>query len=199
MWNWPLTFPGVVNPALGPDKPNLIFAVVDGDLFVEGRPKEDINQVCATIAASKHIGLLCTKYTRQTADYFALLDPRTVKRWQPKHLLGFSAERQKWLNQRWADMRPLADAGWFVYVALSPLLEPVTLPPDFLALGPRTWVVVYGECNRWEPERCRPLDANWVRAIHDQCRKAGIPFFLRGMHTGAYVPPDLQIRQFPVV
>jgi len=198
VWNLPLTHPGVVNPALGPGKPNLIFAVVDGDLFVAGRPPEDITQVCRTLAASKHIGLLCTKYTRQMADYFASLDSRTVGRWQQKLLLGFSAETQKWFNHRWADLRPFADAGLFVYVALSPLLEQITLPPDFLALGQRTWVVVYGECNRWEPARCRPVDANWVRAIRDQCRAAGIPFFLRGMHTGAYIPPDLvNIRQFP--
>jgi protein gp37 len=203
MWNFPLTFPGVVNPALDPETadpaqiPNLIFAVVDGDLFVEGRPKEDINRVCATLAASKHLGLLCTKYTKQMAAFLAALDPRPVRRWQPKFVLCFSAENQECFDERWADLRPFADAGWFVSVALSPLLGPVTLPPDFLALGQRTWVIVYGECNRWEPERCRPMDANRVRAICDQCRAAGIPFFMRGMHTGAYVPPDLQITEFP--
>src|SRR6516165_10025252 len=146
MWNFPLTFPGVENPALGPGKPNLIFAVVDGDLFYDVRPLEDINRVCRTLVASKHYGLLCTKYTRQMVDYFASIDPRSVPRWQSKLLLGFSAENQAWFDRRWADVRPLADAGWFVYVALSPLLGPVTLPREFLALGKRTWVVVYGEC-----------------------------------------------------
>ena len=39
VWDLPLTHPGVVNPALDPEAadpvqiPNLIFAVVDGDLF----------------------------------------------------------------------------------------------------------------------------------------------------------------------
>jgi protein gp37 len=131
------------------------------------------------------------------ADYFTALDSRTAKRWQPKLWLGFSAERQKLFNQRWADLRPLAEVGWFVYVALSPLLESVTLPPDFLALG--KWVVVYGECNRWEPERCRPMEADWARVIREQCRAAGIPFFIRGMHTGTCVPPDLHVRDFPSV
>jgi protein gp37 len=199
VWNFPLTFPGVENPALGPGKPNLIFAVVDGDLFLEGRPTEDINRVCRTLVASKHLGLLCSKYTRQMVDYFALLDPRSVQRWQQKLLLGFSAEDQEYFNQRWADLRALAEAGWFVYVALSPLLGAVTLPPDFLALGSRTWVVVYGECNRWEPERANPMEADWARAIHGQCKAGGIPFFLRGMHTPGYIPPDLiNRREFPV-
>ena len=205
MWTRPLTFPGVENPALGPGRPNLIFAVVDGDLFAEvrpkvQRPKEDINRVCRTLAASKHIGLLCTKYTSQMAAFFGALDPRTVRRWQPKLLLGFSAERQKWFDQRWANIRPLADTGWFVFVALSPLLESVTLPPDFVALGQRTWVVVYGECNRWESERCRPLEANYgcvqsainveQQEFHSSC----------GECTRARISrPDLtNLREFPV-
>ena len=104
--------------------------------------KKDINQVCTTLAASKHIGLLCTKYTRQMANYFTALDPRTVKLWQSKLWLGFSSEIRSASDKRLADMRALAEAGWFVYVACSPLLEPVTLPPDFLALGSRTAVVV---------------------------------------------------------
>jgi protein gp37 len=198
MWNFPLTFPGVENPALGPGKPNLIFAVVDGDLFYDVRPLEDINRVCRTLVASKHIGLLCTKYTRQMVDYFASVHLRSVPLWQSKLLLGFSAENQTWFNRRWAEMRALADAGWFVYVALSPLLEPVALPPDSLALGPRTWVVVYGECNKWDPERARPMEADWARAILKQCRGANIPFFLRGMHTPGYIPPDLvNMHKFP--
>ena len=200
-WDFPLTDfrDGVVNPALGPGKPNLIFAVVDGDLFYDVRPLADINRVCRTLVASKHLGLLCTKYTPQMVEYIASVDSRSMQRWQQKLLLGFSAENQEWFDRRWADVRGLAEAGWFVYVALSPLLEPVTLPPAFLALGKRTWVVVYGECNRWEPERCRPMEADWARAILKQCRDHGIPFFLRGMHTPGYIPPDLiNIRQFPV-
>jgi len=97
-WDLPHTHPGVVNPALGDGKPNLIFTVVEGDLFVTGRPKEDIDRVCGTLAASEHIGQLCTKYTSQIVDYFTSLDPDAVRRWQPKIWLGFSAETQKWFR-----------------------------------------------------------------------------------------------------
>lgn len=200
LWNWPLTWPGVVNPALGPGKANLIFVVLEGDLFVAKehvveRPKEDIDQVCAIIAASRHTGILCTKYTRQMAAYFAALDPRTVKRWHSKFWLCFSAENQECFDERWADLRPFAEAGWFVFTSLSPLLDLVTLPLDFLALG--KWVIVNGECEQIKPEECRPMEADWARAIRDQCRAARIPFFMRAMHSGAYVPPDLWIREFP--
>jgi protein gp37 len=198
LWNWPLTWPGVVNPALGLGKPNLIFVVMEGDLFVQGRPKEDIDRVCVTIAVSKHIGLLCTKYTQEMAAYLAALNPRTVRLWRPKLWLGFSAENQECFDRRWPDIRPFAEDGWFVFVSISPMLGPVTLPPDFVALGKRTWVIVNGECEQIEPDRCRPMDANCARTLRDQCR-VGIPFFMRKMHSGAYVPPDLHIRMFPTV
>jgi protein gp37 len=193
MWTWPLKWEGVENPALGPKRPNLIFVVVTGDLFVAGRPTKDIDRVCATIAQSDHIGLLVSKYTPEMAAYFSSLDPRTVRRWKPKMRLCFSAERQREFDQRWADIRPLAESGWFVFTSLAPLIVPVTLPQDFLELG--RWVIVNGE--EAPRDRCRPMDANWARAIRDQCTVAGIPFFMRGMHTGAYIPPDLRIHQFP--
>ena len=197
VWNWPLTWPGVENPALGPGKPSLIFVVMEGDLFVKGRPKEDIDRVCRTIAASQHIGLLVTKYTAEMAAYFASLDPRTVRRYQSKLWLCFSAGNQEWFDRRWADMRALAEAGWFVFVSIAPMIGPVSLPDDFLALA--KWVIVNGEYEQIEPERCRPMDADWARALLDQCRATQIPFFMRNMHSGAYVPPDLQIREFPSV
>jgi protein gp37 len=194
---WPLTWPGVMNPALGPGKPNLIFCVMEGDLFVAGRPKEDIDRVCRTIAQSPHIGLLVTKFTLEMAAFFTALDPRTVRKWKSKLWLCFSAGNQKYFDQRWADMRALAEAGWFVFVCIAPMLGPVTLPDDFLALG--KWVIVNGECEQIKPELCRPMDAYWARALLDQCRAATIPFFMRNMHSGAYVPADLQIREFPSV
>jgi protein gp37 len=200
LWTFPLTWPGVENPALGPGRPSLIFVVVKGDLFYTKRVKEDIasiNLICATIAASKHIGLLATKYTEEMAAYFAAIDPRTAKLWQRKLWLCFSAENQECFDKRWADIRPLAEAGWFVFVSIAPMLAPVALPDDFLALA--KWVIVNGE-EQVKRERCRPMKTAWVRAILDQCAAANIPLFIKGPHVGGYLAPDLQkIRQFPTV
>jgi protein gp37 len=199
LWNGPLTWPGVENPALGPGQPSLIFVVFKGDLFYTKRVKEDIasiNRVCATIAASKHIGLLVIKYTEEMATYFAALDPRTARRWQSKLWLCFSAENQYWFDKRWADIRPLAEAGWFVFTSLASLIDLVTLPDDFLALA--KWVIVNGE--KAKRNRVRLMKTAWVRAIHDQCTAAHIPLFIKGPHTGGYLAPDLQkIRQFPKI
>src|SRR5215472_14760940 len=123
-WSWPLTWSGAPYPKLGPGAPSLIFVGDMADLFYK-RPEEIIARVCATIAASEHIGLLLTKRTRRMAEYFAAQSPRTVRLWQPKLLLGFSAERQQEFDSRLADVRPLANADWMTFVSLAPMIGPV--------------------------------------------------------------------------
>ena len=194
-WAEPLRWQGVENPKLGPGQPSLIFVVEMGDLFAEDRPTEIINDVCQIIALSAHLGLLLTKRTARMAEFFATLDPRTVRRWLPKLWLGFSAENQEWFDARWSDVRPLADAGWFVFVSIAPMIGPVILPPDFLAPGRRAWVIVAGEQG---PHRaCRIMQPNWARALRDQCAASSIPFFLKQMSKKEPIPPDLLIREFP--
>jgi protein gp37 len=195
-WTWPLTCPGAKHPKLGPGAPSLIFVGDMADLFYK-RPDKIITRVCATIALSAHIGELLTKRTPRMADYFAALDSRTVARWQPKLLLGFSAENQEWFDRRLADMRPLAELGWFIFVSIAPMIGPVRLPPDFLALGRRTWVIVAGEQGRHRD--CRDMDPDWGRAVREQCKAANIAFFMKQMARGAPIPPDLRIREFPSV
>jgi protein gp37 len=195
LWTWPLKWCGARHPKLGPGAPSLIFVGDMSDLFHKGRPDEIIDRVCTTIAMSDHIGLLLTKRTARMAAYFKAQSSRTVRRWQPKLWLGFSAERQQEFDERWADMRRLAEAGWFGFVSIAPLLGPVRLPADFLALGKHAWVIVAGE--QGPHARCRDLDPDWARAVRDQCTAAGVPFFMKQMAKGAPIPPDLQIRQFP--
>ena len=157
------------------------------DVFHEDRPDEVIDRVCATIAVSDHIGLLLTKRTARMADYFIKQSSSTVRRWQPKLWLGFSAERQQEFDERWAAIRPLADVGWFIFVSVAPMLKPVTLPEAFLALGQRAWVIVAGEQGRHA--RCRDMDPMWARVVRDQCAAVGMPFFVKQMARGLADPP----------
>jgi protein gp37 len=193
----PLHLPPAKDPKLGPGKPSLIFVQDMGELFYEKHADADIARICETIALSDHIGLLLTKRTARMATYFSKQSRLMVRQWQKKLWLGCSAEDQECFDLRWPDIRALAEAGWFVWVSIAPMLEPMTLPPDFVALGKRTWVIVGGE--QAPKARFRPMDPEWALAILAQCRAAGIPFFMRGMHTGAYTPLKLQIRQFPSV
>src|SRR3954454_9118292 len=127
------------------------------DLFHERRPKWVIDRTLGTIAASRHIGMLLTKRANNMAQYFAdaALSSGAISRWQAHLWIGFSAERQKELDLRWPPLRNLAARGWTVFISIAPMLAPVTLPPDFLALGSRGWVIVSGE--QGPHHRCRNM------------------------------------------
>ena len=127
--------------------------------------------------------------------YFANRHLRTLRRWQPKLWLGFSAERQGEFDARWQDMRLLANAGWVIFASIAPLIGPVKIPSDFLALRDRSWVIVAGEQGRHDC--CRDMQPNWARAIRDQCAASGIAFFMKQMARKEPIPPDLLIREFP--
>jgi protein gp37 len=63
------------------------------------------------------------------------------------------------------------------------------------------WVIVGGESG----PGARPMDHDWARQIHQQCRRYGIAFFMKqlsaadGRHYKDFdsFPVDLQIREYP--
>jgi protein gp37 len=193
-WVRPLKWEGASHPLLGPGQPSLIFVGSMTDVFHEERPVADIDKVVDMINLSDHIGLLLTKRAHQLAEYFAGPRPeKTIRRWQQKFWLGFSAERQQEFDARWTHLRPLAERGYTVFVSLAPMLGPVRLPPDFLRHGRRVWTIASGEQGRG----ARWMDADWARAVRDQCAAADVPFFLLQMAGRQPIPADLFVRQFP--
>jgi protein gp37 len=198
-WTWPLRWPGARHPLLGDGKPSLIFVGDMADIFHPRRPRSVVDDTVGAIVISDHIGLIVTRRTKAMAAYFTDGPTRhTLKRWQAHLWLGFSGENQKWFDKRWRYMRPLADKGWTIFCSISPMIGPVTLPPDFLALGQRGWAICSGEEGR-APIVCRHMDPNWARKVRDQCARAGVAFFFKQMASKRPMPPDLLIRQFPRV
>jgi hypothetical protein len=43
----------------------------------------------------------------------------------------------------------------------------------------------------------RPFDPDWARSVRDQCREAGMPFFMKQIDKVREIPSDLLIREFP--
>lgn len=65
---------------------------------------------------------------------------------------------------------------------------------------PIHWVILGGESG----PGARPMDPDWARSIRDQCKAAGVPFFMKQMGgvrnkrgALALLPEDLRIRQLP--
>jgi protein gp37 len=194
-WTFPLRWPSAAQPLLGAGKPSLIFVNDMSETFLPGRSTEVIDRTFGMLATSRHIGLILTKRPDRMVEYISS-QPRIVQQgWRQKFWLGFSAEDQARFDLRWPAMRALAEAGWVTFVSVAPMLRPVRMPDDFLALG--KWVIVAGEQG---PHRdCRPMDMEWARALRDQCAPAGVAFLMKQMGRRRPIPPDLRIRQFPAI
>lgn len=60
--------------------------------------------------------------------------------------------------------------------------------------GPKLdWVICGGESG----PGARQMDPAWARSLRDQCKSAGISFFMKQMSKKAPIPDDLMIREIP--
>lgn len=101
--------------------------------------------------------------------------------------LGVSVEDQKRADERIPLL--LQTPAAVRWISAEPLLGPVDISP-WLAMRTEIggiqdererldWVVVGGESG----PGARPFDIAWARSLRDQCRAAGVPFFLKQIGT----------------
>jgi protein gp37 len=174
-------------PLLGKGKPGIIFLDSTSDLFHPGHPPWAIDRLLQNVVVSPHIGLIYTKYPEQMVAYFSK-QPAWWRKW---FFLVFSAGDQRWWDWRWRIMRQLAESGWMVGTSIQPMLGPVVLPDDALRLI--RWVICGGE----QFPGHREMNRAWAMALLDQCKRNGIPFFMKQMTRG-WIPPELLTREFPI-
>lgn len=155
--------PDLVELPLAWTRPRLIFVNSMSDLFHEDVPAEFIRDVFWTmVKASHHTFQVLTKRPQRA---FALSDGLP---WPPNVWLGTSVEsalvlpRISWLQRVPAKIR---------FLSVEPLLGPI----PHLPLDQIHWVIVGGESG----PRARPMRAEWVRQIRDQCVANGVPFFFK--------------------
>ena len=147
-------------------EPSRVFVNSMSDLFHRDIPDEYLTEVWQTmLEADQHIFQILTKRAHRMAHKIAVLKLPT-----PPHIwLGVSTE-----NQAMADSRlpPLLSIGSPVpWVSAEPLLGPVDL---WGWIDRLQWVVAGGESG---PNR-RAMDYDWARGLRDQCRAAGVAFYL---------------------
>ncbi len=82
--------------------------------------------------------------------------------------LGVSVENSKYTSR--IDYLRETDAK-VKFLSLEPLLGPLYN----LNLSNIDWVIVGGESG----PNARPIEADWVRSLRDQCQVAGVPFFFK--------------------
>jgi protein gp37 len=151
------------------DSPRLVFVNSMSDLFHEDVPDSFIDRVFDTIGrAYRHQFQILTKRAERLVAYFR-------HREAPENAwLGVSVENEahKWRIELLRGIR----AGTR-FLSIEPLLGPVG-PVNLTRID---WVIVGGESG----PNCRPMEADWVRQIREQCLDSGVPFFFKqwgGVH-----------------
>lgn len=129
----------------------------------------------------------------------------------PNVWLGVSVENQETANER-IPILLQCDAA-LKYISAEPLLGPIDIDlamfgeGDTRASGMNAfgftdgfgyeafirYVIVGGESG----PGARLMHPDWARSIRDQCKEAGVPFFMKQMSFREAIPEDLFIREFP--
>jgi protein gp37 len=169
-------------------KPRRIFVGSMTDLFHPDVEKTWLRKVFRTMGhAHRHTFMILTKRPALMRELIqdlwnwswpgaAGLVPRDVHGDDlplPNVWLGVTAENQEMLNLRWPFLRDTPAARYFI--SYEPGLGPLILPPVFLALGNRAWIIAGGESG----PGARPMNPDWARSLRDQCQAAGVPFFFK--------------------
>lgn len=153
----------VLKAPLSWKKPQIVFVNSMSDLFHKDVPLDFVLKVFSVMKeASWHTFQVLTKRAERLLE----LDP--VLEWTPNIWAGVSVERSDYrfridhLRQTRAHTK---------FLSLEPLLGPL---PN-LNLDGIHWVIVGGESG----PGARPLQAEWVVDIRDQCLMAQTPFFFK--------------------
>ena len=150
---------------LGWKRPKRVFVNSMSDLFHEDVPHEFIARVWSVMAATPwHSFQILTKRPERMLSVLAKSRlPQLTNVW-----LGTSVESSDF-KSRIAMLRRVPAVVRFL--SLEPLLGPL----GRLDLRDVHWVIVGGESG----PHARPLRADWVEDIKDQCKGAGVPFFFK--------------------
>jgi protein gp37 len=169
-------------------RPRTIFVNSMSDLFHEGIPPAYLRQVFEVmVQAHWHTFQVLTKRSERLVALSRDLP------WPENVWMGVSIESAEYCS-RAHDLARVPAALRFLSV--EPLLGPI----PHLPLNDIAWAIAGGESG----PRARPMDLAWARDIRDQCRNAGVPFFLkqlggrRGKRGGSQAVLDGRLwREFP--
>jgi protein gp37 len=172
-------------------QPKRIFVNSMSDLFHKDIPLEFIDAVFDTMeAANWHTFQVLTKRSSLMARY---LKNRYRTSIAPPHIwLGVSVEDAK----NTVRIKHLRNAPISVrFVSFEPLLGPV----GDIDLRGVAWAIVGGESG----PRCRPMAAEWVVEIRDQCQHNDVAFFFKQWggarpKTGGRILDGREWSQYPI-
>ena len=157
-------------------RPRMIFVNSMSDLFHKEVPREFIDQVFDTMeAADWHVFQVLTKRSSLMGAY---LRRRFADRHCPQNIWCGTSVEDAQAKSRIEHIRNVPAGARFLSV------EPLLGPLGKLELAGIDWVIAGGESG----PRARPMDAEWVRAIRDECVRQDVAFFFK--QWGGLRPKD---------
>lgn len=142
--------------------PTLIFTCSWSDFFIEEADAWRADAWEVIRATPQHTYQILTKRPERMAQ-------NLPDKWPWSNVwLGVSIENPRFY---WRASLLRAVPAYLRFLSLEPLL---TAMPD-VPLEGISWVIVGGESG----PGCRPIQADWVTAIRDQCVRAGVAFFFK--------------------
>jgi protein gp37 len=172
-------------------KPCRVFCSELSDVFDNQVPTEWRDDLWRLIARCPNLTWMLL--TKRPQNIPKMLPPD----WPWPHVwLGTTAETQRWWDHRTALLRAMPVPVHFVSV--EPMLEPIDIDPAFDI----EWVICGAE--HAAASKARAMELAWARSLRDQCRAAGIAFFMKQICKAGHPvplghwPEDLQVRQFPI-
>ena len=157
-------------------KPRKIFVNSMSDLFHEDLDFQNIHEVFrAMIEAPQHTYQILTKRPLKMLEFSKRLDPSyswgddQIAFFQSNLWFGTSIEDQV-RKSRIEILRQITGVA-VKFLSIEPLLEDL----GDLDLRGIDWIIIGGESG----PNARPINADWVRAIRDQCIAQSVPFFFK--------------------
>ncbi len=149
-------------------KPKMIFVNSMSDLFHKDVPNEYVLRVAEVMrVANWHTYQVLTKRSERLAEMLRT-DLRQLAD-EPHIWWGVSVENRQHGLPRIDHLRSAPAAVRFL--SIEPLLEDL----GTIDLTGISWAIVGGESG----PGARPMQAEWVRSIRDQCAAAGVAFFFK--------------------
>ncbi len=156
-----------LNEPLAWRRPRRVFVNSMSDLFHKEIPRDFLDRVFDTMEqASWHVVQVLTKRSSLLRRY---VNARYAGYAAPPNIwLGVSVENRSCLSR----IRHLAESAASVrFVSFEPLLENL----GRVDLSGVHWAIAGGESG----PSARPVHAEWIRSIRDQCRAADVAFFFK--------------------
>lgn len=134
----------------------------------------------------KCTGIIFQFFTKRTPNIMKFI-PSTWKTDPPKNVyIGASVVNQTTAKSL---IPHLLKYPGNKFLSCEPLLDDTNLTPWLPELD---WIIVGGESGH----KRRPFNPDWARRIRDDCKEAGVAFFMKQMDKILPIPDDLKIREF---